>query len=106
MRTAWKHGVLGLDDADSKQTQCFYKDARDEKEAKQRSKDFINSRRTDCLALGMGTSDQIQIGSPNFKRTESLHHKGTKDEVVFIHKDWKAKHSVPLEINPPRMETT
>ena len=58
------------------------------------------------LALGMGTSDQVQISSPDFKRTESLHHQGTKDEVVFIHKDWKAKHSVPLEINPPRMETT
>ena len=26
MRTAWKHGVLGIDDADSKQTSIFYKD--------------------------------------------------------------------------------
>lgn len=24
MKTAWKHGVFGIDDADSKQAQCFY----------------------------------------------------------------------------------
>lgn len=118
MRTAWKHGVMGIDDADSKKTQCFYSEVRDQKVARQQSKDFINTRRTECksskcflklnlgMALGMGTSDQVQIGGPDYKRSESLHHQGVKDSVVFIHRDWKAKHSVPLDINPPRTETT
>jgi len=26
MKTAWKHGITGVDDADSKTTQCFYTD--------------------------------------------------------------------------------
>jgi len=58
------------------------------------------------LKLGFGTSDQIQIGSDDYKRSVSLHHEGTKDKVVFIREDWNAKHPVPTEINPPRNETT
>lgn len=30
-RTAWKHGVVGFDDADSPYTEVFYSDARDTK---------------------------------------------------------------------------
>lgn len=26
--------------------------------------------------------------------------------MVFISRDWKAKHAVPLSVNPPRMEST
>lgn len=48
----------------------------------------------------------MQIGSDLYKRSVSLHHEGVKDKVVFIHKDWNAKHTVPLEMNPPRTETT
>lgn len=54
----------------------------------------------------MGTSDQVQIGGEDYKRTTSLHHEGVADTLVDIHRDWKNKHQVPREINPPRMETT
>lgn len=45
MRTAWKHGVTGIDDADSNKTQVFYSDKRDEQVRKQRDADYINNRR-------------------------------------------------------------
>lgn len=54
----------------------------------------------------MGTSNQQTLGSPEYKRSESLHHSGVKDKVVDIDRDWKNKHSVPVECNPPRIETT
>lgn len=34
MRTGWRHGVVGVDDADEENTQVFYKDARDAKQNK------------------------------------------------------------------------
>jgi hypothetical protein len=48
MKTAWKHGVLGFDDADSRTTQCFYKDVKDLKDFAQKEKDLINLRRSNC----------------------------------------------------------
>ena len=86
MKTAWRHGVFGVDDADSKQAQCFYQEARDLKEKSQREKDIINHKRTGgklklllmyiyiVLKLGLGTSDQMGIGSDLYKRSVSLHH--------------------------------
>ena len=41
----WRHGILGVDDADSGDTQVFYKSARIEKEGFKMSKDAINKRR-------------------------------------------------------------
>ena len=46
MKTAWRHGVFGVDDADSKEAQCFYQEVRDLKEKSQREKDIINHKRT------------------------------------------------------------
>lgn len=57
------------------------------------------------LRLGLGTSDQVQIGGAEYKRDRSLHH-SERDKVVFIHKDWTSKKAVAKEHNPPRMETT
>ena len=45
MKTAWRHGVFGYDDADSGKTQVFYQEKRDEKERAQREKDNINRNR-------------------------------------------------------------
>jgi hypothetical protein len=58
------------------------------------------------LKLGFGTSEQIQVSGPEFKRSESLHHPGKADRTVDINPAWKSKHSVPPECNPPRTETT
>lgn len=48
MRTGWRHGILGIDDSDSKTTQCFYRDAKDAKMNAQKSRDQINQNRTQC----------------------------------------------------------
>ena len=58
------------------------------------------------LKLGMGTSDQIQIGSNIYKRTDSLHHAGVIDNVVIISKDWKSKGPVSIEHSPSRMQSS
>lgn len=51
MKTAWKHGVVGIDDADSKQTSSFYVENRDQKVREQQAKNEINQRRTECKSL-------------------------------------------------------
>jgi hypothetical protein len=58
------------------------------------------------ISLGHGTSTQQEHSSPTYKRNETLHHQGKCDTVVDIRKDWKTKHVVPCEFNPPRTETT
>lgn len=45
MRTAWKHGVMGIDDADSYKTQVFYSEKRDAQLKAQADRDYINNRR-------------------------------------------------------------
>lgn len=55
------------------------------------------------MKLGMGTSDHIQFGSNEYKRTDSLHHEGVKDNVIIISKDWKSKGIVSTELSPSRM---
>ena len=46
MRTAWKHGVTGIDDADSNVASVFYADAKDLKNQKEQEKNKINGNRT------------------------------------------------------------
>lgn len=58
------------------------------------------------ISLGLGSSIQHEHSSPKYKRAESLHHQGRQDIVVDIKDDWKVKHAVAKEINPPRTETT
>ena len=41
----WRHGIVGVDDADSDATQIFYQSARNEKMSTTQSKDMINKRR-------------------------------------------------------------
>jgi hypothetical protein len=57
MKGAWRHGVLGIDDADSHKTQDFYAPARDSSVKEQNAKNEINSYRTKIVSLGMGTSN-------------------------------------------------
>ena len=45
MSKGWRHGVVGLDDADSEQTQVFYQTNRTEKLNVKFNKDLINKRR-------------------------------------------------------------
>jgi len=56
MRTAWKHGVTGLDDSDSLKTQVFYADKRDTALKAQQDRDYINDRRKQVMTLGLGSS--------------------------------------------------
>lgn len=46
------------------------------------------------LALGMGTSEQLDMGSPSIKRFSSLHSKGNPEKVVQLAEAWKSKGAV------------
>ena len=45
MQKGWRHGVVGVDDADSEQTQIFYQTNRSEKLNVETKKNLINKRR-------------------------------------------------------------
>ena len=42
----------------------------------------------------MGTSNQLDIGSPDAKRSVTLHSKGHPEKVVSISDNWKSKNTV------------
>jgi hypothetical protein len=56
--------------------------------------------------MGMGTSDQIAVGSMTHKRAASLHHEEKSDAVVVVDSKWKCKAQVDPSICPPRLQTT
>ena len=45
IRTGWRHGIVGVDDADSESTQVFYQSSRQQKNFSLADKDMINKRR-------------------------------------------------------------
>lgn len=53
----------------------------------------------------MGTSNQMNIGSPDRKRVTSLHKDGKPDPVIVYHSDWKSKRQVDPSFSPPRMQS-
>lgn len=95
IKSGWRHGILGIDDADSKKTQIFYEGSRDDKLAVKAEKNKINDYRTKIVSLGMGTSDQIDVSDPALKRTSTLHKAGAPDKVVEIADHWKSLGRVP-----------
>lgn len=93
MKGGWRHGVTGIDNANSNNTSVFYADTKKEKDFWQNEKDIINGRRLEKIKTCFGTSAQLSISSDHFKRTTSLF--GQKPEpVVDIHEKWKTKHVV------------
>ena len=86
MKVGWRHGVTGIDNADSENTSVFYKDGRDEKERIKKQKERLNNTRLECkfliavltlflhseMKLFFGTSSQLPISSDEFKRSSSL----------------------------------
>lgn len=46
------------------------------------------------MSLGMGTSEQINIGSSSIKRFSSLFSKGQPEKVVEVADGWKTKGGV------------
>ena len=57
MKGGWRHGITGIDDADSPKASIFFSEQRDAKLAEQAKKDQINQHRTKIVAMGMGTSN-------------------------------------------------
>lgn len=95
MKGGWRHGVTGIDDADSSKTSVFYSEKRDMNASCDNEKSKINNYRGKILALGMGTSAQQDMASENMKRSSSLHAKGQPDRVVEIADKWKSKKAMP-----------
>lgn len=72
IKNAWRHGITGMDNADSVNSSIFYRDLKSRKDFQQSEKDTINSKRKDGLSILFGTSSQLPISSPDNKRTRSL----------------------------------
>ena len=93
MKGGWRHGVTGIDNADSNNTSVFYQNTKKDKDHWQNEKDIINGRRLEKIKTCFGTSAQLSISSDHFKRTTSLF--GSKPEpIVDIHEKWRTKHIV------------
>lgn len=43
IRTGWRHGIVGVDDSDADNAQCFYKSDRDIKRRVYQDKNIINA---------------------------------------------------------------
>jgi hypothetical protein len=56
LRAGWRHGITGIENADSDNTSVFYRDAKakTDYEASERAK--LNAKRLEGLKLGFGTS--------------------------------------------------
>lgn len=94
LKTGWRHGVTGIDNADSDNTSVFYKDQKKDRDYYQKEKDIVNGKRLTKLKVCFGTSSQVEISSPDQKRMTSL--LNPKPETVNdIHETWKFKHNVP-----------
>lgn len=85
----------------------FYATANSEKRKVAESKDIINKQRQKSklffccnsrdfseMSLGMGTSEQIDVGSSSIKRFSSLFSKGQPEKVVAVSDGWKTKGGV------------
>jgi len=95
LKSGWRHGIVGIDDADSPKTQTFYESSRDQKLSVMGEKNKINDYRMKVLALGMGTSDQQDISDPMLKRSSSLHKHGVPDRVIEVSEGWKTLGKIP-----------
>ena len=88
IRGGWRHGITGIDNADSEYTSVFYRDNKARNDFVQSERAKINSKRLDTLRLGFGTSSQMPVGSESIKRTRSLL-RSEPDKIVDISDNWK-----------------
>jgi len=72
IKGGWRHGITGIDNADSSNTSVFYQDIKALKANAQSERDIINNKRLQSLKIQFGTSSQMPISSEDHKRTKSL----------------------------------
>lgn len=72
IKNGWRHGITGLDNADSENTSIFYQDSKKRKDLVQSEKDRMNTGRLQKLKISFGTSSQVPVSSETYKRTRSL----------------------------------
>lgn len=113
IKSGWRHGVTGLDNADSENTSYFYRETKDKNDFTQSEKDKLNNSRLQSklpnkilflftiilfiyyleLKITFGTSSQTPVGTDTYKRTRSLLQ--TKPErSIDIHETWKRRNIV------------
>ena len=56
MKGGWRHGVTGIDNANSANTSVFYQNMKKEKDHWQSEKDTINKKRLEKIKTCFGTS--------------------------------------------------
>ena len=88
IKNGWRHGITGLFDA--RQNDVFYKDNNESRNLREDKSKTLNAKRLQDIQQCFGTSGQIAVGSPDFKRTTSHMHQA--QEVVHdIDSRWKRK---------------
>jgi hypothetical protein len=97
IKGGWRHGIVGIDNADSENTSVFYQDAKKARNFADSEKEVVNNKRLQSLKVCFGTSSQMPVSSDDHKRTKSLLQQ--KDETVIdIADKWNNKHIVPGSI--------
>ena len=56
IKGGWRHGITGIDNADSENTSIFFKEKKKMQEAAQSERDVINNKRLQSLKICFGTS--------------------------------------------------
>lgn len=56
IKGGWRHGITGIDNADSENTSVFYQDAKKAKDFADSEKEVVNNKRLQSLKVCFGTS--------------------------------------------------
>jgi len=71
----WRHGILGVEDADAHNSSIFYKEQSENKAHQMREKEAINNYRKKHLNIGLATSEQVEFCSTDVERRRTTIHK-------------------------------
>lgn len=57
IKAGWRHGITGVENADSENCSAFFKQQHKEKQDKQSEKDILNRTRLENIKICFGTSN-------------------------------------------------
>lgn len=91
----WRHGIMGVEDADAHNSSVFYKEQNEHKMHLTNEKEAINNYRKKHLNIGLATSQQVEFGSIDCERRRTTIHK-LPEPVIDIRETWRTKGRSPL----------
>lgn len=63
IKGGWRHGITGIDNADSENTSVFFQEQKKLKDSKMSEKMILNNKRLEDLKIQFGTSSQMPVSS-------------------------------------------